>query len=59
MTFSNIRYGYQLVDGEIIPEPTEQEVLAEIKRLTIHGHSSAEIAKRLNNKGYRTRNQTQ
>ena len=59
MAFSNLRFGYQETeDGDIIPEPTEQAILQEIKRLTILGRSSAQIAAELNNQGYRTRNQT-
>lgn len=58
ITWPTMRYGYKIVDDEIVPEPTEQKVLKAIKRLTTRGHSSAEIAKRLNAKGYRTRNRT-
>ena len=56
MAFSNLRFGYQETeDGDIIPEPTEQAILQEIKRLTVLGRSSAQIAAELNNQGYRTR----
>lgn len=58
ITWPTMRYGYKIVDDEILPEPTEQHILREITRLTKANKSSGEIAETLNTSGYRTRNKT-
>lgn len=54
-----IRYGYRLVAGEILKDPTEQEILGLIARETKAGRNSVQIADLLNDLGYRTRNNTE
>src|ERR1700680_2534674 len=53
----NIQFGYQLAaDGKHLePEPAEQEVLDEIRRLRQSGHTLRGIAAALNHRGHRTR----
>jgi len=53
----NIRFGYRLcADGtHVEPDPNEQAVLAEIRRLRQAGHSLRGIAAALNRRGLRTR----
>ena len=53
----NIGYGFRLAaDGvHVEVEPTEQSLLAEIRRLRGEGRSMRGIAAELNHHGYRTR----
>jgi len=52
-----IPYGSQLAsDGRsLLPNPDEQAILAEVRRLRLHGATMAGIAETLNQRGIRTR----
>ncbi len=49
-------YGYQLVDGELVADPIEQDVIRQAKELRDSELSLAAIAKRLDERGIRARN---
>jgi site-specific DNA recombinase len=58
------RYGWTVVDGALLPETTEQEVIARMKALQTKGYTTREIVKALKAEGTKTRkgtyfNQTQ
>lgn len=44
-------YGFQFVDGVVVPVKAEQEVVAHIKNLAAAGYKAPTIAKRLNSAG--------
>lgn len=48
-------YGYQNVDGQLTPVPEEAEIVRWIFDSTLNGVSNAEIARKLNHKGIRTK----
>ena len=49
-------YGYQLVDGELVADPIEQDIIRQAKELRDSELSLAAIAKRLDERGIRARN---
>ncbi len=49
-------YGCRLVDGVLISEPTEQDVIRQAKELRDSGLSLAAVAKRLDDRGISARN---
>jgi len=53
----NIQFGYRLcADGKHVePDPSQQAVLDEIRRLRQSGHTLRGIAAALNHRGHRTR----
>jgi len=58
------RYGYQVVNGKMVPHLREQEAIARMKALQAKKYSTREIVRALEEEGYRTRtgslfNQTQ
>jgi len=58
------RYGWQVVDGKLIPEPEEQRAIRRMQELKGQGYSTREIVEALKREGIRTRkgtwfNQTQ
>ena len=54
-TGGDVPYGFQAVDGRLIPDPAEQKALALIRRLHKSGHSLRSIATALEKRGYKTK----
>lgn len=52
------RYGWTVENGELVPEPREQEAVFRMKALKAKGYSTREIVKALEDEGYRTRTGT-
>jgi len=57
-------YGWQVINGKLVPEPSEQRVVCRIRELQGMGYTTRGIGKALHEEGYRTRkgtcfNQTQ
>lgn len=52
------RYGWMVVNGELVPEPREREAISRAKALHEKGYSSREIIKALAAEGYQTRKGT-
>jgi site-specific DNA recombinase len=52
------RYGWQVVDGELVPEPEEQRAIARMHELRAQGYSTREIMEALKREGIRTRKGT-
>ena len=48
-------YGYDKVDGTLIKNVDEQKMLSKIHKMNKLGYSCTEIAKFLNDKGYKTK----
>lgn len=48
-------YGWRVVNGELVPEPREQEAIARMKALQAKGYTTREIVKALEQEGFRTR----
>jgi site-specific DNA recombinase len=53
--YSNDMYGWDKVDGTLIENETEQKMLRKIRKMNKLGYSYTEIAKFLNEKGYKTK----
>jgi hypothetical protein len=51
----NVRYGWTVLGGELVENPYEQTILAEIKRLRERGRTYAVIARVLTTCGAKTR----
>ena len=52
------RYGWQVVNGEFVPEPNEQEAILRMKALRAKGFTTREIVRALEEEGFRTRRGT-
>ena len=53
--YSNDMYGWDKVDGSLVKNELEQKMLRKIYRMNKLGYSNTEIAKFLNDKGYKTK----
>lgn len=53
--YSRDVFGYQVIDGQLVPDPEEQRVIATIRELRAGGESYASIAARLTADGYTTK----
>ena len=53
--YSNDLYGYDKVDGNLVENPSEMKMIRKVQRLYKLGYSYCEIAKYLNDKGYKTK----
>jgi site-specific DNA recombinase len=53
--YSNDLYGYDKVDGNLVENPSEMKMIRKVQRLHKLGYSYCEIAKYLNDKGYKTK----
>jgi len=53
--YSNDLYGYDKVDGSLVKNEPEQKMIRKILKMNKLGYSHTEIAKLLNDKGYRTK----
>ncbi len=53
--YSNDLYGYDKVDGNLVENPSEMKMIRKVHRLHKLGYSYCEIAKYLNDKGYKTK----
>lgn len=51
----NVRYGWMVENGEVVKNPYEQVIIAEIKRLRARGRTFTTIARVLTTCGSRTR----
>jgi len=52
------RYGWTVIDGELVPEPKEQEAIAKMKTLQAKGYTTREIVQSLKAEGIKTRRGT-
>ena len=52
------RYGWQVVDGELVPEPEEQHAIRRMQELRDQGYSTREIVEALRREGFHTRRGT-
>ena len=53
--YSNDLYGYDKMDGSLVENEPEQKMIRKILKMNKLGYSHTEIAKLLNDKGYRTK----
>lgn len=52
------KYGWTLIDGELVPEPNEQEAIARMKALQAKGFTTRQIVRSLKEDGIKTRKGT-
>ncbi len=52
------RYGWTVVNGELVPEPLEQHAIVRVKSLQAKGYTTREIVNALKQEGIRTRKGT-
>jgi site-specific DNA recombinase len=52
------RYGWRVINGVLVPDPTEQETLGRMRSLQAKGHTTRQIVEALKRDGVKTRKGT-